>query len=61
MLDIKAARDSFLDQVIFDIRFIGSSQNLAERRTKRMTQASLQELITKGRLDPARDQWINRK
>lgn len=44
MLDIAAAREGFRDKLIFDIGFVRSNINLADRLTKLMKQESLQDV-----------------
>lgn len=61
MLNIKSIREGFRDQIFFNIEFIRISQNLSEGGTEIICQASLRELITKGRQYPVPDQWIIRK
>ena len=60
MLDIAAARERLRENVIPDIGFVRSSQNLADGLTKKMAQATLRIALSTGSLDIEPEQWIIR-
>lgn len=45
MLDVAVTRESFRDEVIYDIRFVRSDLNVARGLTKPMKQKAFQDVI----------------
>lgn len=61
MLDIACAREGFKNHEISNIGFIGSSNNLADGLTKKMSQEGILQAVQTGILNVHVEQWIIRK
>lgn len=61
MLEIAAARQGFEDGTISGIGFVRSPSSIADGPINSMRQAVLRNVMTTGRLDVIREQWIIEK